>query len=419
MPAPTIATRFAAPPVLPMFEAYRGAETARPDRRGGSHARHRRAGADPLRSSTRAEPMSLSLGIIGAGSIGTVHAATAARLGVAAPLVWDVDESKGRALAATVKGLRTAPSLDALLAERSVNAVVVATPNDCHAEIAVRALEAGKHVLLEKPMATTVEECDRILNAMRPDGPRLQMGFVYRHAPAPLAVKGEIDAGRIGRIYHAKCSMYRRRGIPGLGGWFTTRARSGGGPLIDLGVHAIDQALWLCGFPKALRASGACYATFGPRMGGYVFEEMWAGPPKLDGRFDVEDHATALVRFDGGLTIELNVTWAANIPDRSLPDGIALFGEKGGCRFTLLGDEVRVATEANGTLADLQVPFDSSRALERAFEAQLRAFRKVVEEGAEPAATAEQGRAVQEILAAIDRSSARAREVPIDARSAE
>ncbi len=360
--------------------------------------------------------MALSLGIIGAGSIGTVHATTARRLGIPVRLVWDVEPSKGRALAAAIPGLRAVPGLDALLADPSVDAVVVATPNDCHAEIAIRALRAGKHVLLEKPMATSVAECDRIIECLGPGSPRLQMGFVYRHAPAPQAVKAAVEAGRLGRIYHAKCSMYRRRGIPGLGGWFTTRARSGGGPLIDLGVHAIDQALWLCGDPVATRASGACYATFGPRMGDYIFEEMWAGPPRLDGVFDVEDHATALVRFEGGLTLEVNVTWAANIPDRALPDGVALFGETGGCRFTLLGDSVTIATERHGHLADEALHFDPSNALERAFESQLRAFQRVVEEGAPPPATAEHGRAVQRIIEAIDRSSAAGREVSVAQR---
>jgi len=360
--------------------------------------------------------MDLTLGIIGAGSIGTVHAQTAVRLGVPVARIWDIATTKAASLARATADARAAASLDELLADPRVTAVIVATPNDSHAEIACRALDAGKHVLLEKPMALSVAECDRILAAMARTRGRLQMGFVYRHAPAPTAVKAEIDAGRFGRIYHAKCSMYRRRGIPGLGGWFTTRAKSGGGPLIDLGVHVIDQALWLCGFPQAQRASGAAYATFGPRMRDYVYEEMWAGPPRYDGVFDVEDHATALVRCEGGLTIEVNVTWAGNIPDRQLPDGVALFGEKAGCRFTLLGDEVILAEESSGAIVDRPLAFDSKRALERAFEAQLQSFQNVVEQGHSPQASAEQGRDVQAIIESIDRSSAEGREVEVAQR---
>jgi len=362
--------------------------------------------------------MNFSLGIIGAGSIGTVHATTAQRLGLSVPLVWDIDPTRSAALAKKVPQLRAVPSLDALLADPHVNAVVVATPNDLHAEIACRALDAGKHVLLEKPMALNGPECDRIIEALGRTDRRLQMGFVYRHAPAPQALHAEISRGGLGRIYHAKCSMYRHRGIPGLGGWFTTKARSGGGPLIDLGVHVIDQVLWLCDFPRAASASGACYATFGPRMKDYVFEEMWAGPPRLDGVFDVEDHATALVRFEGGLTMEVNVTWAGNVPDKSLPDGIALFGEQGGCRFTLLGDEVTIAGEQGRTLAARRLAFDSDRALDRAFEAQLRSFQSVVEEHRQPMATARHGRQVQSIIDAIYRSSDEGREVAVDQRDA-
>lgn len=357
--------------------------------------------------------MALALGIIGAGSIGSVHAQTAARLGIPVRAIWDVVPARAQALAESTGAFRAAADLEDLLRDPIVSAVVIATPNDTHADIACRALAAGKPVLLEKPMATSVAECDRIMTALEQTGLALQMGFVYRHAPAVRAIRALVDAGRFGRIYHAKCSMYRRRGIPGLGGWFTSRKCSGGGPLIDLGVHVIDAAQSLAGFPRAMRASGVTYANFGPRGRDYVYEEMWAGPPRYDGTVDVEDHATALVRFEGGLSLEVNVTWAANMPDRELPDGIALFGEHAGCRFTLLGTEVTIAGERGRELVNERIEFDSERALERAFEAQLRSFADVVERGGEPIATARHGRAVQAIIESIYRSSAEAREVEV------
>ena len=217
--------------------------------------------------------MAISLGIVGAGSIGTVHALAAKRAGVSVGGVWDLQLDRAKRLAGQVPGARATKGLDDLLQDDRIHGVVIATPNDSHCEIAIRAIEAGRHVLLEKPMATTLSECDHIVAALEKSKVKLQMGFVYRFAPAPRAVRETIDSGELGRIYHAKVSMYRRRGIPGLGGWFTTRARSGGGPLIDLGVHVIDQALWLCGFPVAERASGVLYANFGPRMRDYVYEE--------------------------------------------------------------------------------------------------------------------------------------------------
>ncbi len=357
--------------------------------------------------------MPLALGFVGAGAIAGVHAEAARRLGMRVAGVWDTNPAKGPAFAEKHPGVAVHASLDALLADRGIPAVVVAVPNAAHADVACRALAAGKHVLLEKPMATSTAECDRIIQAMERAGKGLQMGFVYRQAPLPRLVASLIAAGRLGRIYHAKASMYRRRGVPGLGGWFTTRRESGGGPLIDLGVHVLDMVLHLCGQPAPLRASGACYSTFGRRMKDYVFVDMWAGPPRLEGVCDVEDHATALVRFAGGLTVEINVTWAMNIPDGALPDGVALFGERGGCHFPLLGERLVLATEEDGRIADVAPVVDARRALERAFESQLQGFAAMVETNAPPLATAAEGRRVQSILDAIAESSAADREVEV------
>ena len=160
--------------------------------------------------------------------------------------------------------------------------------------------------------------------------------------------------------------MYRRRGVPGLGGWFTTKARSGGGPLIDLGVHLLDATLHLMGHPRVIRVSGATYSTFGRRLKAYAHTSMWAGPPDFAGTCDVEDHVTALLRCEGGATIELNATWAMNIPDNALPDGIALFGEQGGCRFGLQDRALTVATEAMGVPADLSPHFVADDPMQQA-----------------------------------------------------
>jgi predicted dehydrogenase len=219
--------------------------------------------------------------------------------------------------------------------------------------------------------------------------------------------------GRLGSIYHVKASMYRRRGVPGLGGWFTTKARSGGGPLIDLGVHLLDAALHLMGHPRVLRASGATYSNFGRRMEDYAHTDMWAGPPDFAGTCDVEDHATALLRCEGGATIELNATWAMNIPDEALPDGLAVFGDAGGCRFGLQDRRLTIATEAHRAPADLTPHFRAVEPGKQAWDAQARAFQALLERGGEPIATAAQGRAVQAAIEAIYRSATEAREVEV------
>ncbi len=353
------------------------------------------------------------IGIVGTGSIGRVHARHAARVGLPVAAAWDPRPVAVEAFRAEQPAVAVEPSLETLLARADIHGVVIAVPNDLHEPLAVQALQAGKHVLLEKPMATSVAACDRILEASKALGRQVQMGFVCRRMPAvEMARRCAVD-GRLGRVYHAKASMYRRRGVPGLGGWFTTKARSGGGPLIDLGVHLLDATLHLMGFPRVERASGATYATFGRRMKDYAHTAMWAGPPDLAGTCDVEDHVTALLRCEGGATIELNATWAMNVPDGALPDGIALFGEQGGCRFGLQDRTLTLATEAMGAPADLSPQFAADDPGQQAWDAQAQAFARLLQEGGEPVATAAQGRAVQAVIDAIYRSAAEGREVEV------
>ena len=125
----------------------------------------------------------------------------------------------------------------AVLSVPGITAVAVATPNVYHKETAIAALRAGKDVLLEKPMAMSRAECDEIVEVIAETGKLLQVGFVSRCAPAAVAVRDLLASGRLGRIYHAKATLCRQRGIPGLGRWFTTRSMSGGGVLVDVGVH--------------------------------------------------------------------------------------------------------------------------------------------------------------------------------------
>lgn len=357
--------------------------------------------------------MAFNLGIIGAGAIGNVHAETATRAGIPILGVWDTNPDKGRAFGTRHPSTRVCASLQELLAIREIQAVVVAVPNHHHAEAAIQALEAGKTVLLEKPMAMNTAECDRILQTLERTQGRLQMGFVCRGTPASRTVREFIQAGRFGRIYHIKASLYRRRGVPGLGGWFTTKAQSGGGPLIDLGVHVLDLALYLGGNPVPERVSGVTYANFGVRMKDYVYTDMWAGPPKLDGTCDVEDHATALIRCAGGLTIELNVTWAMNVPESRLANGITIFGDRAGCFFQVFGRELTIATEADGHVADLAPEFPKGNAEHQAWDEQYRLFRELVLKGTSPHADARAGRTVQSVIDALYESSAAGREVAV------
>ncbi len=358
------------------------------------------------------EAMSFGLGMIGCGNIGAVHAAAARRAGIPIVGAWDIVESRAQACASKFS-CTAAPSLDRLLAMNGIDAVVVAVPTDRHCECACAALRAGKCVLLEKPMALSRAQCDEILAAAAASAGRLQMGFVCRGSPTARVVKEWIDAGRFGEIYHIKASLYRRRGIPGLGGWFTTKKHSGGGPLIDLGVHVIDLALHLAGHPKVERVSGVTWSKFGTPISDYKFTSMWAGPPKLEGTFDVEDGATALLRCGGGLTIEVNVTWAANIPEGSTKDGISVWGTRAGTFFDVFGKEVTIATEEQGMLVDIKPQFDATNPMDQAWDEQYRHFTDLVTKKKTPFATGAQGRALQAVIDAIYESSKQNREVEV------
>ena len=193
--------------------------------------------------------MSIGLGIIGAGSVARLHAEAATKAGVRLACICDLDGSKARALAAEHAGAEATDSVESLLGRSDIDAVVVAVPNCHHKQTAIDAMRAGKDILLEKPMAMSVAECDEINAVREQTGQLLQMGFVCRGAPAAVAAHELAGQGRLGRIYHVKASLYRQRGIPGLGRWFTNRAMSGGGALMDVGVHLVDLAMHMTGSP--------------------------------------------------------------------------------------------------------------------------------------------------------------------------
>jgi predicted dehydrogenase len=355
------------------------------------------------------------LGIIGAGNVADCHAQGAAAAGVEVAAVYDVDKQRAEAMAQRFDGCRACASLEQLLAMDDLPAVVAAVPNDLHKDTAIAVLRAGKDLLLEKPMAMTVAECDQIIAARDEAGRALQMGFVSRGAPVAVAVQRFIAEGRLGRIHHAKATMYRRRGIPGLGRWFTTRSRAGGGCLVDIGVHLLDLIIHLTGNPRPDRVSASCASAFGPRMEDYVYTEMWAGPPNFQGVFDVEDSANGLVRFDDGMTLDLSVAWAVNIKEQVLPDGYVLLGDRGGCVFDLWTNRLSIYTEQDGHQVDISPVIPTEDPWAAAWRAEHELFARIVTQGEAPSATGEQGRVIQQIVQSMYESDRAGQEVSIQA----
>jgi predicted dehydrogenase len=213
-----------------------------------------------------------------------------------------------------------------MLQESGAEAVSVGVPNAMHRPIAVDCLNAGVHVLCEKPLSVTAREGQKIADAAAKNNRKCMVGQVNRFRADSRFLKTRITKGDLGALYYAHTGWLRKRGIPGFGGWFTTKEMSGGGPLIDIGVHMLDIAWWLCGCPQPLTVSGTTRAAFGPRGKGAGNWGIAGG-----GTFDVEDFAAALIRCEGGITINVEVSWAIHSRKDSM--WCQIFGEEGGAEW--------------------------------------------------------------------------------------
>ncbi len=252
----------------------------------------------------------IKTGIVGLGNIGQYHAERLLELGV--PLVGGMDVAP-EARKRFTRRYDVDVYEDHQELYEAVDAVIITTPNKFHEQYAVSAFEDDLHVLLEKPLAHTLESAERIVDAATQSSGVTMVGFNNRFANTVQIVKNRIERGDLGTVKHLEANYVRRRGIPGRGSWFTRRAIAGGGALIDLGVHAIDLALYLLGYPAVLEVSGVTRGEFGPREE-YAYLDMW-GSDSGPSEFDVDDSASAFVRCDGNRTVSLEVAWATNRPE--------------------------------------------------------------------------------------------------------
>lgn len=290
--------------------------------------------------------------------------------------------------------------IDEMLAVKELDLVTVAVPNFLHAEAVIKALRAGKHVLCEKPMAMNAREAKKMALAAKASGRKFMMHFNYRFSPQAQALKEYADRGVVGNIYYARTVWNRMRGMPGLGGWFTTKEKSGGGPLIDLGVHRLDLALWLMGNPAAVSVSGYCHDRLGRDLACRQGKKM-----------DVEDFAAAFVRLDNGAVLSLEASWASNIEPREEMSTVIL-GTKGSLFHTNIGEgyemDAKVVAERFGSVEIVRPKGFSPR-----YASPQQHFADCILEDTEPMATAEHGVRVMEILDAIYESAAKGREVKV------
>jgi len=351
----------------------------------------------------------MRVGIIGAGTIAHyAHFPGYQKVpGVEIVAISDIDAAR----AETAKARWNIPASYTdyrQMLKLGLDAVSICTPNYLHAEMTIAALEAGCHVLCEKPMAMNAGEAEQMVTAARNAGKFLMIGFNNRFRADAMALKKLIGQGLLGEIYFAKAGWVRRRGIPGHGNWFTTRAKSGGGALIDIGVHMLDLAVWLMGRPQPVAVMGATYAKFGPRPGRGT--GSW-GEPVPGGIFDVDDLAGAMIRFTNGATLLLEASWAAHIEKEHT--FVHLLGTEAGAQVVSPPAQAKVFTEKEGVSQDITLvtPEQPSGA---AHHAEIAAFVRCIKEGVPPESSGEDGLRIMRILDAIYRSAETGTAVRVD-----
>ena len=345
----------------------------------------------------------LRIGIIGTGWPGQMHAIAARNLKQTEIYACaDVDAARRAEFEKEYKPHKVYGEYHELLGDAEVEAVIICLPNHLHFPSTLAALEAGKHVLCEKPPTLTAAEMNVLRGEAEKRGLIYYFSRQYRFTAEMQLVRRYAAEGRLGQIYHATTTFIRSRGIPSWGGgWFTDKKRSGGGALIDIGIHALDAVWFLMGTPDPVAVTGQVFRNFAHLVEVPVF--------------DVEDAAFAFIRFANGAVVQLETSWAGNLTDDVPPR--QYFGQE-------LINSILYGTKASIRLKPLAMFEDREGALEKMdlkpevpahppFELQLLNFTQAVRGEAPAINNADQAVALMEMIDAIYASSELGREVPI------
>lgn len=291
-----------------------------------------------------------------------------------------------------------------LIHHPDIDIIDICTPNNFHTPLAVAALEAGKHVICEKPLAPTPDEIRQMIAVRDRSGKLLMTAQHHRFEGTSIALKAEIDAGALGEIYHARCWNLRRAALPVRPG-FILKAQSSGGASIDIGVHVLDQALWFMGNPRPVTVSGISRTELAHQPGAF---SIWGGavPPEMD----VEEFAAAFIRFDNGATLILEVSWMLhhNTPVEDMQ--VWLYGRDGGghwprCEIYQTNNPARQHYNRTLQLTKNTIEAHALECIEFA--------RAVAADGPSPV-PAEQSLQVMQILDAVYRSQETQREIVLE-----
>jgi len=295
----------------------------------------------------------LKIGIIGCGGIANDKHMPAMAKQSEVELVAFCDLIIERAEKAAadygVAGAKVYTDYRELLEDKSIDAVHVLTPNVSHCEITCAALEAGKHVMCEKPMAANVADAQKMMDTAKRTGKLFTVGYQYRFMDNHYTMKRFCDAGYLGDIYYAEAKALRRRGVP-TWGVFTDKSQQGGGPLIDIATHALDLTLWMMGNYEPKSVTGVTFDKLGKHLSpDEQGNTMGVWDPA---KFEVEDAAFGFVTMKNGALINIKSSWALNIIDNS--GMVTLCGTKGGLDSTREGVRLNSVALGKQTVTNIE-----------------------------------------------------------------
>jgi predicted dehydrogenase len=354
----------------------------------------------------------LRFGIIGAGAIATRgHIPSLQSIpGVEIVGICDTNIERARAAAAKFGIPNAYGDLQEIVSHPGIDAVTIGVPNAFHAPAAIAALEAGKHVVCEKPLATSVADGEAMVAAARRSGRVLAVNMSSRPRPEFQVMRQAVQEGRLGTVTYALARMIRRNGIPGFGSWFTRKDMAGGGATMDIGVHMLDVVLWMLGFPEVRAVRGEIQAVHGPHERGLG---SWGVDRVAGGTFDVDDLAAIHLRLANGGLATIEVAWAFQGRNELR---VQLAGDQGGADFfpDLYGKETPLRFfRDEGDLPVEITPVMPEVEWGVAWAQGFVRFVEAVHGTGQPLATGDEGLAVLRLLDAAYRSAAEGREIAL------
>jgi predicted dehydrogenase len=348
----------------------------------------------------------LKVGVIGVGGIAATHMpGWAASPYTSVVAGADVSLPALQAWGAKWDVRRLTTTADEIINDPSIDIIDICTPSNFHAPLAIAALDAGKHVLCEKPLAPTPDEIRLMIAARDRSGKKLMTAQHHRYTPAGMALKAEVDGGRLGAVYHARAWYLRRNNVPTRPG-FILKEQAGGGACIDIGVHALDMALWLMGSPQPVSVSGIARTELARLPGAW---SPWQGGTLIPAEMDVEELAVGFVRFDNGATMVLEFAWMLNGPHAEDLQ-VWLYGTEAGCHYPKA--EIYQSSQRPRQQYDISLKYLPTPYAPHAMECID--FADVIANDRPNPIPPEQSLAVQVILDAIYKSAETGREIRIE-----